>query len=139
MFWILTSLDMSFANIPSHSLDGLFYYVDGFFYLAKAFWFNLVQFGSIFIFYFLFPLPDRFKKYYLDWCQSVYCLCFILEVLKFQVLHLSAEYILRFFFLYDVKKWCSFNPLHIAIQFSQHHVLKKVFSPVYTLASYVVD
>ena len=38
-------------------------------------------------------------------------------------------------FVYGFRKWSSFILLHVAVQFSQHHLLKWL----YILASFVVD
>ena len=35
----------------------------------------------------------------------------------------------EFIFVYDVKKCSNFIPLHIAVQFSQHHLLKRQSLP----------
>ena len=43
--------------------------------------------------------------------------------------------------MYGVREYSNFILLHVAVQFSQHHLLikKDVFSPLYSLASFVVD
>lgn len=102
----------------------------------------LVQFSPIwFNFHFLFFVSFAWwiQKILLRLMSKCILSVFYSRSFKISGLTLKCRIHTEFFFLYDVKKWCSFNPLHIAIQFSQHHVLKKVFSPVYTLASYVVD
>ena len=44
----------------------------------------------------------------------------------------------EFIFVYGVRKCSNFICLHVAVQFSQHHFLKRlVFSPLYILASFV--
>ena len=45
----------------------------------------------------------------------------------------------EFIFVHGVRKWASSILSHVAIQFSQHHLLKTVFSPLYVPASFVVD
>ena len=43
-------------------------------------------------------------------------------------------------FVYGVRECSNFILLHVAVQFSQHHLLKRlVFSPLYILASFVID
>lgn len=44
----------------------------------------------------------------------------------------------QFIFVYGVRKWSSFILLHITIQFSQHHVLKRLSSTLYILTSFIV-
>ena len=41
--------------------------------------------------------------------------------------------------VYGVRKCSSFILLQVVDQFSQHHLLKRVFSPLYILASFVKD
>ena len=46
----------------------------------------------------------------------------------------------EFIFVYDVRKCSNFILLHVAVQFSQHHLWKGLsFSPLYILASFVID
>ena len=45
----------------------------------------------------------------------------------------------EFIFVYAVRKCSSFILLQVVDQFSQHHLLKIVFSPLYILASFVED
>uniref|UniRef100_A0A5G2QHZ7 Uncharacterized protein n=1 Tax=Sus scrofa TaxID=9823 RepID=A0A5G2QHZ7_PIG len=47
---------------------------------------------------------------------------------------------LEFIFVYGVRECSNFILFHVAVQFSQHHLLNKaVFSPLYILASFVID
>ena len=44
----------------------------------------------------------------------------------------------EFIFVYGVRKCSNFILLHVAVQFSQHHLLKRLsFPPLYILASFV--
>ena len=44
----------------------------------------------------------------------------------------------EFIFVYGVRKCSSFILLHVAVQFSQHHLLKRLsLPPLYILASFV--
>ena len=45
----------------------------------------------------------------------------------------------EFIFVYGVRKCSSFILLQVVDQFSQHHLLKIIFSPWYILASFVKD
>ena len=45
----------------------------------------------------------------------------------------------EFAFVYGVRKCSSFILLQVADQFSQHHLLEIVFSPLYILVSFVED
>ena len=44
-------------------------------------------------------------------------------------------------FVYDIRECSNFILLHVAVQVSQHHLLKEetIFSPLYILASFIVD
>ena len=86
---------------------------------------SLIRF-HLFIFAFTsFVLGDRSKKiYWYDLCQRVFCLCSLLGVLWFQVLY-SLIYF-EFIFAYGVKKCSNFILLHVAVQFSQQHLLKRL-------------
>ena len=43
----------------------------------------------------------------------------------------------EFIFVYGVRKCSNFILLHAAVQFSQHHLLKRLSAPLYILASFV--
>ena len=58
---------------------------------------------------------------------------FIVSDLIFRSLILNFEFI----FVYGVRKCSNFILLHVAIQFSQHHLLKRLSAPLYILASFV--
>ena len=45
----------------------------------------------------------------------------------------------EFIYVYGVRKWSSFILLQVVDQFSQHHLLEIVSSPLYILASFVKD
>ena len=45
----------------------------------------------------------------------------------------------EFIFVYGVRKCSSFIPLQVVGQFSQHHLLKRLSSPLYILGSFVKD
>ena len=45
----------------------------------------------------------------------------------------------EFIFVYAVRKCSSFILLQVVYQFSQHHMFKSVFSPLYILVSFVKD
>ena len=41
----------------------------------------------------------------------------------------------KFIFVYGIRKCSNFILLHVAVEFSQHHLLKRFFVPLYILAS----
>ena len=60
---------------------------------------------------------------------------------SFIVLSLISMYVshFEFIFVYAVRVGSNFIDLHVAVQLSQHHLLKRPFSPLYILASFVED
>ena len=80
-------LVISFANIFSHSVGCLFILLTASFAVQKLL--SLIR-SHLFIFAILsFTLEDGSKKYCCDLCQRVFCVCFPLGVLWFQVIHLG--------------------------------------------------
>ena len=58
---------------------------------------------------------------------------------SFMVPSLTLKYLIHFelIFVSDVWYWSNFTFLHVAVQFSQHHLLKMLsFSPLYSLGSF---
>ena len=45
----------------------------------------------------------------------------------------------EFIFVYGVRECSDFFLLHVAAQFSQDHLLKRLSFPLYILASFVID
>ena len=45
----------------------------------------------------------------------------------------------EFIFVHGVRVCSNVIDLHAAVQLSQHHLLNKLFSPLYSLASFVKD
>ena len=46
----------------------------------------------------------------------------------------------EFIFVYGVRECSNFILLHVVVQFSQHHLLKRLsFLPLYIFASFVID
>ena len=62
-------------------------------------------------------------------CFDLFCLCFTLRVLQFLVLHYRSLIHFEFIFGYGVMKCSNFIILHVAVQFSQHHLLKRLSLP----------
>ena len=83
-------LNILFANIFSHIVDGLFILLIVSFMVQNF----LVFCSPISLFLPLFPYLRRYskkKKNYNNWCQKTYCLCLLLGSLWFQVLYLSQS------------------------------------------------
>ena len=127
-----------FANIFSHSIGYLFVLLMVSFAVQKHI--SLIR-SHLFIFTFIsIALGDWPKKALIQ---------FILENIlpmfssrSFMVSCLIFQFLshFEFIFVYGVRECCNFTDLHVAVQLSQHHLLKRlVFSPLYILASFVED
>ena len=97
---------------------------------------NLIR-SHLFIFVFIFIKIK--KRYCCNITQRVFCLCFPLRV--FIVSGRTFRFLIHFelIFVYNVEEYFKFILLHVAIQFSQHHLLKRLFFPSYVLATFVID
>ena len=58
---------------------------------------------------------------------------------NFIVSNLTLVIQFEFIFVIGVRECSNFVLLHVAVQFSQHHLLKTALSPLYILASFIVD
>ena len=92
---------------------------------AKAFQFNQVP---LVYFCFYFHYSSRWVMEDLPLCHRVFCLfssmSFIVSGLIFRSL-IHFEFI----FVYGVRKFSDFILLHVAVQFSQEHLLKRLSLP----------
>ena len=52
---------------------------------------------------------------------------------------LTFRFLINFelMFVYGVRKYSNFRLLHVAVKFSKHHLLKRLFPPLYILAFFV--
>ena len=101
----------------------LFCFVNGFPCWAKAFKFNQVSFD--YFGFISFPLGDRTRNYCCDLCHRVFHLCFLLVVIRFCLISRSLIHF-EFIFVCSVRKCSNFILLHVAIQFLQHYLLKRL-------------
>ena len=128
----------SFSDILSHSVDCLFILFMVSFAVPKRL--SLIKF-HLFIFAFVsITLGDRSKKILL-WFMSKSVLP-MFSSRSFIVSSLTFATLIHFeFILYMVLRECSnFILLHVAAQFSQHHLLKRlIFSPLYIFSFFVID
>ena len=74
----------------------------------------------------MFKKKEDLAVNYVKECSSYVFLCFIVSCLTFRSL-IHFEFI----FVYGVRECSNFILLHVAVQFSQHHLLKRLFSIVY--------
>ena len=128
------SLIISFANTFSYSVSCLF--ISGFLCCTQAFKFKYIPF----IFYFIsFPLKDRSKEVFQQYMTKSVLLIFSSRSLMVSSLSFESLIFFEFIFVHSVREYSDFIPLHLAVQFYQSCWSKKLFSPVYILASFVID
>ena len=119
--------DVSFADILSHSVGCLFPFVDGFVHSTEAFEFNVVLFV-----YFCFccsSLRRQIKKILLRLMSKSLLSTFSSRSSMVSGLTFKSLIHFYFIFVYDGRKWSSFILLDVAVQFSQHHLLKRLSFP----------
>ena len=95
-----------------------FHLAFGFLCCAKAFKFNQVP---LVYFCFYSHYSRRWVIEDLALCHRVFCLCFPLRVSGLPLRSLN-----HFIFVYGGRKCSNFTLLHVAVQFSQHHLLKRL-------------
>ena len=73
-----------------------------------------------------------------DFCQIVF---YLFSVKSFRLSSLTFTSLIHFelLFVCGVRECSHFILVHVAVQSSQHHFEKTVFSPLYILASFVRD
>ena len=126
---------VSFTIIFSHSEGCLFTLFIVSFAVQKL----LSLTRSHFFTFVLFPLLQEvgYRGSGFDLCHRVFCL---LSSKSFTVSGFIFRSLIHFefIFVYGVRKCSHFILLHVAVQFSQHHLLKRLsLSPLYILASFV--
>ena len=119
---------ISFANMFSHSVVSFVLWMVSF---AIQKLLNLIR-SRLFLSAFIsFALGNRSKTIAIcqcqnfDLCQRVFCLCFHLEILWLLFLLLGLSSILSLFLLM-VREYSNFILLLVDVQFSQHHLLKRL-------------
>ena len=100
-----------------------------FFMVSFAVW-KLLKFNSVHLFIFAFisfALGDRSKKLLLQFMSnSILLMSFSRSFMASSLTFMSLIHF-EFIFVYGVRKWSNLILLHIAVQFSQHHLLKRLF------------
>ena len=115
---------VSFASIFSHSEVCIFTLLIVSFSVQKLL--NLIR-PHLFAF-----SPHYSRKWViedLDLCHLAFCLCFPLIIGLVSGVTFRSLIHFEFIFVYGVKKCSNFILLHIAVQFSQHHLLKMLSLP----------
>ena len=123
-------LVVSFANIFSHSLGCLFILLMVSFVVQKL----LSLIGSICLFLFLFHYSRRWiKKILLQFMSKSVLPMFSFRSFIVSSLTFRSLIHFEFIFVYTIREWFSFILLLVAIQFSQHHLLKRLSFLHYTV------
>ena len=128
----------SFANIFSHSVHCLFVLLMISFAMQKLL--SLSR-SHLFIFTFIsFALGDPSKNILLRFMSENVLPIFSPRSFMVSCLVFWSLNHLEFIFVYHMRVCSNFIDLHIAVQLSQHHLLKRLsFQSLYVLASFVVD
>ena len=114
----------SFANIFSHSIGCLFILFMVSFAVQKLI--RLIR-SNLFTFAFISIALGDLEKHWYDLRQRMFCLCSLLGVLWCHVLYLSLSHF-ELIFGYAAREYSNFTDLHVAVQLSQHHLLKRLSS-----------
>ena len=112
------------ANISSHSVGCLFVLFMVSFTVQKLL--SLIR-SHLFIFVFIFiTLGERSKKILLRFMSKSVLLIFSSKSFIGCGLTFRSLIHFEFIFVYGVRECCNFILLHVAVQFSQHHLLKRL-------------
>ena len=115
---------VSFANIFFHSVGSLF--ILQMFYLAKQKLFILMK-AHLFVLSFMsLALGDVSVKILLHEISEIFLAMFSSWTFMVSQLIFKSFIHLQFIFSYGVSRWLSFISLHVAVQISQHHLLKRL-------------
>ena len=118
---------VSFAIVFSHSEGCLFTLLSVSFAVKKSFKFNQVPL-VYFCFYFCYSrrwVREDLSLIYIIVCSAIFSFkSFIIYDLTFRAL-IHFEFI----FVYGIRKCSNLILLHVAVQFSQHHLLKRLSLP----------
>ena len=85
-----------------------------------------------------FCLETDIRKHWYDFCQNVLPV-FSSRSFTVSCLIFKSLSHFEFIFVYDVQECSNFIDLHVAVQLSQHHLLKRLSFPWYILTSFVKD
>ena len=117
----------SFANIFSLSVGCLFVWLMVFFAIQELL--LLIRF-HLFIFVYIFiTLGGGSKKIFLQFMSKSVLPMFSSRSFMVSGLSFMSLIHFQFIFVYGVRKCSNFILLHVAVQFSQHHLLKRLSFP----------
>ena len=138
-YWYILDINSlsveSFANIFSYSVACLF--VLWFPFLVQELLFDQVP-SVYFCFYFYYFRRWIQKDIVASLCQKVFCL-FSSKEFILSGLTCKSFIHFEFIFVYGVRECSNFIDFHVAVQFSQHHLLKRLSFFIVQSSSFVVD
>ena len=127
----------SFANIFSHFVGSLFVSFRVSFAVQKLS--NLIK-SYLFIFVFtVITLRGGSEKMLLLFMSECVWPMFSSRSLIVSGLISRSLIHFEFIFVYGIRECSNFIFVHVDVRFSQHHLLKRLFSPLYILASFIID
>ena len=98
---------------------------------------SLIRPNLFILFLSLLPWETGLIKYFHGLLLRISCLCSLLGVLWCHVLCLKA---FELIFVHGVNVCSSFRDLHVAVQLSQHHLLKRLsFFPLHIIDPFVEE
>ena len=100
---------------------------------------HLIRSHLFILFLFIFLWEMYIRKHWYDFCQRMFWLCSLPELLWCHVLCLSIKAILSLFLCMVRGCVLNFIDLHAAVQFSQLHLLKRIFCHFMFFFSFVKD
>ena len=112
----------SFANIFCHSVGCLFVLLMILFTLQTLL--SLLR-SHLFLFSLLSEVDQ--KRYCWNLCQRVFCLMFSSKSFIVYGITFRSLIHFEFIFMYSVRECSNFIILYVAVQFSQNHLLKKMY------------
>ena len=130
---------MSFANIFSHSVGCLLVLLIVAFAVQKLF---ILMWSQQFIFAFVsLASGDMMSKKLLKPRSKIFLPAFYLRILMASCFTLRSFIHFELIFVYGVRKWSRFILLHVAVQFSHHHLKRLslfhwIFFPVLSKISW---
>ena len=117
--------EVSLANMFSHTVDSLFILI--LFFLAVQELFPLMRSHLFTPSFMSLALGDISVKILLREISEIFLPMFSSRTLMVSQLIFKSFINLEFIFVYDVS-WClNFTFLHVAVQISRHHLLKRLF------------
>ena len=123
--------EVSLANVFSHTVSSLFILMVFSLAMQKVF---ILMRSHLFILSFMsLALGDMSVRMLLRRMSEIFLLMFSSRTFMVLWLIFKSFIHLEFIFVYGISWWLSFIFLHVSVQISQHHLLKRLFLLHFTL------